>query len=187
MIAANVPQEPDDSRGQGQSVTILSPEDEKRHQADIRLAARAVKWRWPVPEDSKSVIIERLLTVVKKEAVAVMTKEGPAELDGPADSNAIAAARVLVAMEGQNQSDEQHDKGETVNHRHSGSVGLVELRQEILNDPRYLEYARERIDTSLGDTGGVCVVGEQGQVEAGPAPENTGPGDNGHANGNGGH
>jgi hypothetical protein len=87
--------------GQGE---ILA--DPHREQSDINLIRRAVRERWPVPAAMKVEVVERLRTIVAKTEVQVMTKEGLAMLDGPADSNANAAARVLVAMDGLNQADD---------------------------------------------------------------------------------
>lgn len=38
-----------------------------------------------------------------------MTRDGVETVDGPADANAISAAKVLVAMAGQNQADRHLD------------------------------------------------------------------------------
>jgi hypothetical protein len=81
----------------------------RRKAADINLIASAVRRRWPVPPETAAVVIDRLTKIVQKQTVGVMTKEGPADLEGPADANANAAARVLVAMEAQNQADDHLD------------------------------------------------------------------------------
>lgn len=80
--------------------------DPHRTPSDINLVSRAVRERWSIPADRRGVVVARLLEIVEKRTVDVMTKEGPASMEGPADSNANAAARVLVAMEGQNQADD---------------------------------------------------------------------------------
>lgn len=97
-------------------LTLLT--DPHRLQSDIKLAHRAVKERWPIVDKHKATLIERLMTVVNKEQVAVMTKAGPFLSDGEADKNAVAAARVLAMMEGQNQKDQHHAEGEKVQHEH---------------------------------------------------------------------
>src|SRR4051812_7409767 len=73
--------------------------------SDLRLIARAVREGWDVAKDRRVRVVDRLMKVVDKEAVSVMTKDGPVSLDGPADSAAVGAARVLVAMDSINQTD----------------------------------------------------------------------------------
>lgn len=80
--------------------------DPHHTRADIRLAMRAVRNRWPVPEGLRGEIVERLRAIVNKERAEVVTMRGVEAIDAPADSNAINAAKVLVAMEAQNQADE---------------------------------------------------------------------------------
>lgn len=74
-------------------------------QSDLRLLSRAVREGWEIPKEKRGTIVGRLLKVVEKEEVAVMTKEGIETLDGPADVTAVGAARVLVAMDAINQTD----------------------------------------------------------------------------------
>lgn len=105
----------------------------------MALARRAIRERWNISAVAREQIADRLLKIVAKETVAVMTSKGPQSLEYPADVNAIAASRVLVAMEGQNQSDEQFDAkinadkqsqaGDTYN---VGCVGQIALGQEPL-------------------------------------------------------
>ena len=93
------------SGGQGVGLAILT--DSHRERADIRLAGRAVREKWPVT--NKAAVVERLMAIIEKREVTIMTKEGPAMVDAPADANAVAAARVLVAMEKQNRDDERSE------------------------------------------------------------------------------
>lgn len=88
-------------------ITVLS--DPHRLASDIKTVGRAVREGWDVDSGTKKIVKGRLLTVLQKETVTVMTKMGPAQLDGPADSNAVAAARVFVAMNGQDQADDHAD------------------------------------------------------------------------------
>lgn len=83
-------------------------------------------------------VMDRLLEVVDKRVVEVPTKTGPAFLDGPADANSVAAARVLVAMDSQNQAEAQFEAreaekanpaGDTYN---IGCVGQIAMGQEPL-------------------------------------------------------
>jgi hypothetical protein len=103
------------SRGQGLSEPILL--DPHRIQEDARLVARAVKHRWPLKRSKCRGLVERLFAITEKTAVTVLNKKGETEsVDGPADVNAVAAARVLVQMMGQNQEDENpKSRGTTVN------------------------------------------------------------------------
>ena len=59
---------------------------------DIRLVGRAVKQRWPIPDDKKTEILKRLFDIVE---------------DNPDDEVAIKAIGQLKSMEAQNQKDEQ--------------------------------------------------------------------------------
>lgn len=85
------------------TAVLVTPGDERK---DIALVRRAFKERWAGVESKASAIVERLAEIVEKRTVEVVTKHGVAEVDGPADQNAIAAASVLVTMMGQNQRDE---------------------------------------------------------------------------------
>lgn len=78
----------------------------KRVLADMNTIRRALRERWPIPEETRSVLLERLKTIIEKPTVQAMSKDGPVSLDGPADANAVRAASVLVAMMAQNQADD---------------------------------------------------------------------------------
>jgi hypothetical protein len=81
------------------------------------------------------------MAIVNKETVAVnMPDGGVATSEGTADRNAAAAAKVLLALEAQNQADEHHEDGSTMNHVHS-----VERRNAELS----LVSAELGIDPSL--------------------------------------
>lgn len=163
--AQNEPVEHDLSRGQGPGVSIL--DDEHRLSHDIRLVSRAVKNRWPVTDDVKQETVQRLRGIVNKTEVSVMTKAGPAVLEGPADANAVAASRVLGMMEGQNQSDEQHAAGKLVRQEHTHKVILSpdERRRHI---EAIMAEAGAVIDVPVGavEAAGVAV----GRGIAGPEP-----------------
>lgn len=91
------------SGGQGEGPAVLV--DAHRTKSDINLISRAVREGWNVPVEGRAIVVRRLLGVVAKTSVDVMTKEGPANMEGPADQNAVAASRVLVAMDAVNQTD----------------------------------------------------------------------------------
>lgn len=96
-----------DPRGQGGDLSLYT--DEKRVKQDSRLAGRAVRERWPMEQGKRATLVRRLYGIAEKTIVDVPVKDGvyPSELH--ADQNAIAAARVLAQMEGQNQADEHLD------------------------------------------------------------------------------
>jgi hypothetical protein len=69
--------------------------------------ARAVRERWPIDEEKRAAIVNRLCRIVDAEEVATITGDGRQVMDeDKATRNSIAAARVLVSMIGQNQRDE---------------------------------------------------------------------------------
>jgi hypothetical protein len=102
------------------------------------MVSRAVRENWDVPGEKRGEIVDRLLKVVEKQEVEVMTKEGVVAIDGPADVNAVRAARVLVAMDALNQTDYwNQDKNDRLDAaRSTENVGIepVILRQPISSD-----------------------------------------------------
>lgn len=147
--------------GQGTGVGDLLS-DSHHTRADCRLAARAIRERWPVPDSAKSVVVDRLLAIIEKKSVDIHCKNGEtASVAGPADVNAVAAARVLVAMAGQNQSDEhfatkldsdarKNPDGDTIN---IGCVGSIALGQEPLTAEDAKRQAQEvlaRVKARIG-------------------------------------
>ena len=102
-------QSDDAACGEGDPIVICSDiTDSKQSLADTRLMSRAVRERWPIDDVKRAVIINRLCRIVDKDDVAVTDQQGTVQYDeATADRNAIAAARVLVAMISQNQRDEQ--------------------------------------------------------------------------------
>lgn len=131
---------------------------------DVALVGRAVKERWPVDGIKRPAIVTRLQKIVEKESVTAIVKGELVEAELPADVNAIAAARVLVAMVGQNQADEHHEEklskpnvpGTAVQvnvMNGSESQGqpndpthnqIPEDIQAAINDPEYVEIRRQR-------------------------------------------
>lgn len=141
------------SRGLGLSEpTLLDPH---RLHEDTRLVARAIKLRWPIKDEKAAILIERLFDITEKTAVTVMTKEGPESLDGPADVNAISAARVIVQMMGQNQSDEHHADDQANPQPTSGISVNVAVQAGIAAEPEYLEWKREQFRRRHGDSSNV--------------------------------
>lgn len=112
---------------------LVDPAQETR---DLKLLERAIRNRWPINDEHRSAIVNRLLRIVDKDEVTVMTKMGPAVLEEPADKNSVAAARVLVAMVGQCQADEhiilktpEPAGSTTIN---IGAIGSISMGQEPL-------------------------------------------------------
>ena len=118
-------EEPQNSGGQGVGVSILA--DTRRTRSDLRMIGMSAKKRWPTKESHKRIIRDRLMEIVQKRTVGVMSKGGPVELEAPADANAIAAARVYGLFESQNQADDHHAEGELVTHEH-----IVDERRDRL-------------------------------------------------------
>ena len=106
-MVANANTNPD--AGNGEELTILSDADDlKQTLADARLMGRAIRERWPIDEQKRMALVNRLCRIVEKEDVATTDQQGGVQYDeDKADRNATAAARVLVAMMAQNQRDEQ--------------------------------------------------------------------------------
>ena len=90
--------------GEGIDLTILrNPADFRETSRDIGLVSKAVGSVWPVSDDHKVAVLNRLLRIIDKEAVAIACKDGGVNYDEDrADKNAIAAATVVQRMIGQN-------------------------------------------------------------------------------------
>ena len=162
--------ESNNSRGWGLSEPIL--QEPCRVRQDMRLVQRAVKNRWPMKRAKCRGLVDRLFAISEKTAVSVVTRTGDVEtIDGPADVHAIAAARVLVSMMGQNQADEHHaddlgkpDASVNVgvqstssvtlylpdNGRDGGTVAMREAtpvevaRYALEHEPGYIDYLRQK-------------------------------------------
>lgn len=97
--------------------------DDKSIVKDCKLIERAAKEEWSITPERRAAVVDRLIEIIQKTSVMVATKQGPMQLDGPADANAIAASRALVAMVGQNQKAspvaQQHE------HHHTHDLGPV--------------------------------------------------------------
>lgn len=152
------------------AMTLLA--DDHRLASDIKLAARAIRKRWPITETAKKTLVKRLNEIVTKKSVEVMTREGPVAMELPADTNAISAGRVLAMMESQNQSDEHHAEGETLSVNHSGAIVQAPI-QQAMNEPEYLEFLRTKRLEGDSNAGPVRVDDQSGEVEASRPPGET--------------
>lgn len=125
QIAETPAPESDDSRGWGLSEPTLT--EECRIRQDMRMVERALKARWEIPPEKREALVDRLMQIAGKTLVMVPTRHGIEHIDGPADANAVSAARVLVQMMGQNQADEHAaipKEGTTVNVAVMGSAAI---------------------------------------------------------------
>jgi hypothetical protein len=129
MIAANnlSPEEPQNPGGLGPGVELLDNSYDVTR--DARMIARAVRNGWNI--EKKQPIVERLHEIVEKRSVQVPAgKDGElTDSEGLADKNSIAAAKVLVQMNGQDQADDHLIKGKTIHHDHS--VTVVDQRSRL--------------------------------------------------------
>lgn len=110
--------------GDGATALLADPHHTR---ADLRLLNRAVKEEWDVSTPVRRAAIARLAKIVRKETVTVMTKAGEAELDGPADTNAIGAASVLERMVRANQGDQHHVEKIAAGHKAPQSPNEVRI------------------------------------------------------------
>lgn len=113
--------------------------DDRHVRGDARMIRQSL--RWAVSDDVKADLLKRLHRILRKRTVDVMTKDGPVPMEGPADANAIAAARVLAAIEGQNQKDQHHDDGKRVHHEHEHVFQLESKRTRLLTVARRIGVA----------------------------------------------
>lgn len=103
--------------------------DPHRTRSDARMLKMAVNRRWPRPKNVEA-IVERLEGIVGKEFSEIVTKDGVISIDTPADSNAIRAAAVLVAMEAQNQKDDVVEREAANGVNHARFTITVEVEQQ---------------------------------------------------------
>ena len=176
------PQDDDSSRGIGLSEPIL--QDPHRVYEDTRIAAVAIKKRWNIPEGKRSGLIDRLFGITEKTSNVILTKAGPFDSESDADKNAVAAAKVILAMEGQNQVDEKPEPTGTHVNINVGLQVNQAIQTAVAAEPEYLEWVRQR---ELAEGGNSDVVGPNGFAAKVPdsAPRlRDGQGSNGHAAGN---
>lgn len=105
---------------------------------DCRLVTMAVKKRWPISEEVKNRLIDRLASIA---------------VDSPEDETAIKAANVLRSMEQQNQKDEQTSAIQSDRNR------FLEIAKRLGIGKRI-----ERIDGSGTGSSGSIVDGESRTV-----------------------
>lgn len=130
-----VQDEPNKTRG-GDTGGLLTSNNPREVRNDLKLLGRAVRSGWNIKR--KNMIKRRLEEIMQKTSVSVPTKNGMVDCDGPADSNAIAAARVLVAMNGQDQADDHL----AIKNGQPESSTVVNITNNVSVDHRRIELAR---------------------------------------------
>jgi hypothetical protein len=142
---------------------------------NMKMAAKAIKEGWPITPAMKQLLINQMILVVGK---------------SPNNRDKTAAARVIISADAINARREQTaQEAETGGNTFNLNVAKVEnpvvsLRQELLNDPEYLEFLRSRSED--GESGAVREVHLSGPVEDAQPPEGAGPGHHGNTPGSGG-
>jgi hypothetical protein len=156
--------------------TLLT--DPGHYRADCQLIVKSTKKRWPISPRVRRMLTSRLDAI----------------LSDPESEHRvlIQAARALLEAEKQNQNDEMAAggiaPGRTVNNTQitiNGSDVRAGVR-ELLNEPDYVEYLRQRTTSADCDAGLICQIREpvNGKaLENGSSHGGPGPGTNGHRNG----
>lgn len=116
-------------------------------QKDCGLIRRAIRERWPVPDEYRHKIADRLMEVIEKRTVDVPMKDGVFPSEAVADANAIAASKTFVAMAAQNQKDDPVP----VEHHHTHEIGPVTAD----NLAEYKRRALAELDREREDAGRV--------------------------------
>lgn len=125
--------------------------------------------RWPIGD--KEEIVARLRAIMNKETVTATNAAGQEIVsEAAADRNAAAAAKVLLAMEAQNQSDE-HKAMPNLNMNLNANVSQA-LPKPQDADPEYIEYLRQRAIQEHSHAGTVCPNGQPRALEDVQTPRN---------------
>lgn len=140
---------------------------------DIRQTERAIRQRWPITPRKMKGIVERLYHIVRTRMAEVPTKEGSFSSALESDKVAVAAARVLGMLNGQNQKDDLHQgtAGSTYNTQIN-----YDARQLLNADPEYIQYLRDKAAREDGYASPVRPLLHSGTVETGEAPATDRPG-----------
>jgi len=163
-----------DGRGEPlQSPILLDP---ARAVQDIKLSGRAIKERWPMTPRKLKGIVERLYHIVRTKEVTIPVKDGVFDSKSEANKTAVAAARVLVSIAAQNQSDEHLEFKANLTKPLSGGdtyyIGqaIHDARQFLTADPEYIEFLRERAAREDGYASTPGPILQPGALEAGETP-----------------
>ena len=161
---------PPENKGIGDSLTV----DRRTGGQDIRLYRRAIQEGWNVPGASKKVIVDELTRIVLQ-----IERDGSKRDVDP--RNIIQASKALIAADSNDVRIQlgAEDKGVHVNV--GVQTNVVMPTRDLLNEPGYLDYLRNRASAADSDAGPVCESGEPGAVEGGASPNGDRPPlDNGH-------
>lgn len=149
---------------------LATPKDAKQTRSDLKLVERAIRQRWDIK--NKGMLQRRLMEVVNKPTVPILTKQGVFDSEADADANAIAATRVLVQMNAQDQEDDQFEIKQK--NPQAGNVVNVNLNTLEFRRSRILQLAerlgaRELIidGTAIPTTNLVGQVVQPGTVQDG--------------------
>lgn len=169
MIAANQPPPPDEPSGNvGQG---LSPGEEREARAHARLYHRAIKAGWNITRRGRKRVIDEMMTAVEQ-----------GELD-----TKIAAARTIIAADSVNVQREKMILTRPPETTVNVAIGVGVSVEEAQSSPEYLEFLRAQRLEKRGNAGLVRGDDNGRSMGTSPPPDDTGPGDNGHPNGNGRH
>jgi hypothetical protein len=133
--------------------------NDKEVEKDVRLIERAIRERWDIRK--KGMIQRRLLDVMAKTSVQVLTKAGIFDSEADADTNAIAASRVLVQMNGQDQADDhkESDSGKplgvqvnVVNNLEPGQSRILQLAKSLGARELIIDDQSIRLTESIGES-----------------------------------
>lgn len=105
---------------------------------NMALLRRAYRERWPMTDERRAMLLDQMFGIVEK---------------SPKDRDKIAAAKVIVTADAINVNQQKIDtpKESNVNVNVSGGMAVgvsvatvtASLREQMLNDDRYLEYLRQ--------------------------------------------
>jgi len=94
----------------------IVPESERWHRrGDLRMRAMAIRKRWIIPEKADETLPDEMYRIATTRTEMVLDANGnPVEVSN--SRSQIAATKVLLEMEGQNQADEHKESAQpTVN------------------------------------------------------------------------
>jgi len=155
---------------------------------EAELLERSVKWnrgqRWPtrVPRS----LLEAAQVKPEGPTIIEAIAKSVYDLLDQGDPRSIEAAqRTALSLEAANQLDQlkpttiNNVAGDQYNQNNALVAAYRTAADELLNDPNYLEFERDRLFKVHADSGDVCQVCEPGALAAGEASVEIGPGRNG--------
>lgn len=145
--------------------------DEEAMKEDLQAVTSAVVGRWKIPERYQHVVPTVLLKLIE-------------DSEAPIDIR-LKAATLVARLHGQNQDDEHKriDKSLPDLHQLDAKIDVAKGVKELLQDPDYLDYQREKAVERDSNAGSLREVGVGGQMANGSSSRLGGSGANGHSNG----